>query len=107
MKQVAEEILEKLDDFYAIRVPDITEVVYKNGEVYKGFFEHFDDIDKLLEVAKCRFVPMNNSLAFSKETNDTGKLNPKYSIIIDLTQIRKVRLINRITKELVEEISFA
>lgn len=67
-------------------------VTYKDGKIFYGFFQNFEDQKDLKKDFKYRFVPNNNSVEFHAELGK-GKLNPEYSIIIDCAKVAKIVLV--------------
>ncbi len=80
--------------FHTAHVSGVTLVVCSDYSIYHGFFQDFEDYKELLKRAQCRFIPLSNSLVFWKELKQTGFANPKYSIIVDFTEVLSVKLID-------------
>ena len=67
-------------------------VTYKDGKIFYGFFQNFEDQKELKKEFKYRFVPNNNSVVFHAELGK-GKLNSEHSIVIDCVKVAKIVLV--------------
>jgi len=89
-------VTEKIKDiFYPTYAPSVTVIKYQDGQEFYGFFQDFDDDEELLEKGQCRFIPNDNSSDYRTETQKTGRINPKFSIIVDFKRTSNISLIER------------
>lgn len=86
-----EQIAEYIEKEFFITYKSV-KVTYKDNKIFYGFFQNFEDKQKLKQDFKYRFIPNNNSVAFHIELGN-GKLNPEHSIILDCAEIAKIELV--------------
>lgn len=105
MNQIAQITEEIQNFFYPTFIPEDTVITYKNGLQEHGYFHNFDDSDKLFEEGKCRYIRMNDSVAFQKNYQDSKKLDPAFSIVIDLKAVSNISLINQQTGVILKQVN--
>ena len=85
-----------LNKFERTPIDQITRVTYKNGTVYEGYFQHFNDYHELLNDLKYRFVPNDKLLEFKAcagENNDNPDISS--SIILEVQQIDRIEQVKK------------
>jgi small nuclear ribonucleoprotein (snRNP)-like protein len=73
--------------------PFIMRVMCKNDVNYYGYFNAFDDYEKLQEKNQYRFIPRNNVHSFNSEYSKKGKYNANHSIILNGEDIINIEFV--------------
>ncbi len=90
MEMSIEERINDIEHKYMVTYRFLTLVTCKNNVAHHGYFQQFDDYTELKKLHKYRFIPVQNAIPFREENDRTGKLNKKYSIIINLADIEDI-----------------